>query len=78
MEVVDGTVVAVRVGTLVVGAAGFVFSSASASNSGCSLGTEFWLVDGGTVAGNQSFPAPGGGNETGHSGNGYARITLVE
>ena len=28
--------------------------------------------------GNQSFPAPGGGKETGHSGNGYARITLVE
>ena len=30
------------------------------------------------TAGNQSFPAPGGGNERGHSGNGYARITLVE
>ena len=26
----------------------------------------------------ESMPAPGGGNETGHSGNGYARITLVE
>lgn len=30
------------------------------------------------IAGDKSFPAPGGGNETGHSGNGYARITLVE
>ena len=36
------------------------------------------VTNGQTIAGNQSFPAPGGGNETGHSGNGYARITLVE
>ena len=28
-----------------------------------------------TIAGNTSFVAPGGGNETGHTGNGYARIT---
>ena len=31
-----------------------------------------------TIAGNQPFPAPVGGTETGHSGNGYARITLIE
>ena len=30
-----------------------------------------------TIAGNTSFPAPGGGSETGHAGNGYARITLT-
>lgn len=30
-----------------------------------------------TIAGNSSFPAPGGGNETGHGGDGYARITWV-
>ncbi len=35
-------------------------------------------TNGQTIAGNKSFPAPGGGKETGHSGNGYARITLVE
>ena len=29
------------------------------------------------IAGNTSMPAPGGGNETGHTGNGYARITFV-
>ena len=29
-------------------------------------------------SGNQTFPSPSGGNETGHTGNGYARITLVE
>lgn len=36
------------------------------------------VTNGQTISGNQSFPAPGGGNETGHSGNGYAKITLVE
>ncbi len=30
-----------------------------------------------TIAGNSSFPAPGGGNETGHAGDGYARISWV-
>ena len=30
-----------------------------------------------TIAGNQSFEAPGGGNETGHGGDGYARISWV-
>ena len=30
-----------------------------------------------TIAGNLTFKAPGGNDETGHSGNGYARITLV-
>lgn len=30
-----------------------------------------------TVAGNSPFPAPSGGNETGHTGNGYARITTL-
>ena len=29
------------------------------------------------TAGNASMPTPGGGTETGHSGNGYARITFV-
>ena len=35
------------------------------------------VSNGNTIAGNTSFPAPGGGNETGHAGNGYARITLT-
>lgn len=33
------------------------------------------LTDGELIAGNTSIPAPGGGSETGHSGNGYVRIT---
>jgi hypothetical protein len=34
-------------------------------------------VTGETIAGSQTIIAPGGGTETGHSGNGYARITFV-
>ena len=30
-----------------------------------------------TIAGNLTFKAPGGNDETGHSGNGYARITFI-
>ena len=36
------------------------------------------LVSGSTTAGTSSFVSPTGGNETGHSGNGYARITYVK
>ena len=35
------------------------------------------LESGQTIAGNTSFPSVDGGTETGHSGNGYARITVV-
>ena len=36
------------------------------------------LANAQTISGNQSFPAPtNNSNETGHSGNGYARITPV-
>lgn len=35
------------------------------------------LSDAQNKAGNTSFPAPSGGNETGHSGNGYVRITRI-
>ena len=33
------------------------------------------LTNGETIAGNQTFPSPNGGTETGHPGNGYAIIT---
>ncbi len=36
------------------------------------------LDSGTTTSGGNSFPSPSGGNETGHSGNGYARITKIE
>jgi len=33
------------------------------------------VTNGQTIAGNQTFPKPGGGTETGHTGNGYCIIT---
>jgi len=33
--------------------------------------------DGTTTAGSSSFPSTSGGTETGHSGNGYAKITRL-
>lgn len=40
--------------------------------------TGLQLDSGSTIDGGNSFPSPSGGNETGHSGNGYARITVIE
>ena len=42
------------------------------------LDSSYYLTDAQTIAGNQSFTAPNGSNETGHSGNGYARITALD
>ena len=41
------------------------------------LTSEYYLTDAETIAGNQTFKAPNGNDETGHSGNGYARITYL-
>lgn len=35
------------------------------------------LIESQTIAGNKSIPKPSGGTQTGHSGNGYARITVI-
>ncbi|MBQ2574925.1 MAG: hypothetical protein II575_11930, partial [Bacteroidales bacterium] len=61
------------------GGSGYVYTSATASNypSGCRLNSSLYLTNAQTIAGNTSFTAVGGGNETGHSGNGYARITTT-
>ena len=59
------------------GGSGFVNISANSS----SLPTNYnglTLLSGSTKAGNTSFPSTSGGSETGHSGNGYARITVVD
>ena len=42
------------------------------------LTEEYYLTEASTIAGNASFPAPNGGTETGHTGNGYARITCLD
>lgn len=62
------------------GGSGYVYTSSTVSNypSGCLLNSSYYLTDAQTIAGNQSFPSPtSSGNETGHSGNGYARITPI-
>lgn len=58
------------------GGSGFVNIAANASSRPSGY-TGLQLDSGTTYAGNSSFPSPSGGNETGHSGNGYARITVL-
>ena len=60
------------------GGSGFVNTAASAGNRPSGY-TGLQLDSGTTYAGNQSFPnTAGSGNETGHSGNGYAKITRLK
>lgn len=59
------------------GGSGYVYTSSTASNypSGCLLNSSYYLSNASTTAGNASMPATTSGTETGHSGDGYARIT---
>lgn len=59
------------------GGSGFVWTGENAP-SGYLLGAECYLEEGVTYSGNTSFESPDGGNETGHSGSGYVRITVLE
>ena len=62
------------------GGSGYVYKSDTAANypAGGKLNNSHYLSNAQTIAGNASFPAPGGGNETGHPNNGHVRITLVK
>lgn len=62
------------------GGSGYVYTSSTASNypSGCLLTSAYYLTDAATVSGNTSFVDYSGSTVTGHSGNGYVRITVVE
>lgn len=59
------------------GGSGFVNTSANASSRPSGY-TGLQLDSGTTTDGSSSFESTSGGTETGHSGNGYARITVVE
>lgn len=59
------------------GGSGFVNISANSSSRPSGY-TGLQLDSGTTTAGNTSHPSTSGGTETGHSGNGYARITVIE
>ena len=61
------------------GGSGFVWTTETASSvpSGYSVSTSYYLTNASTTAGNTTFEGPTGVNETGHSGDGYAKITWV-
>ena len=52
-------------------------SNSSADANKYKLNSDYYLESANFYNGNSSFTAPGGGNETGHPENGYARITKV-
>lgn len=62
------------------GGSGYVYTSSTASNypSGCLLNSSYYLTDATTYDGSTSFIGTGGSSETGHSGDGYCRITVLE
>lgn len=60
------------------GGSGYIYTSSTASNypSGCQLNSNYYLTSASTITGNTSFTSPTGSSETGHSDNGYIRITI--
>ena len=62
------------------GGSGYIYTSSTASSypSGCLLNSSYYLTDTTIADGATSFVATDGGTETGHSGNGYARITYTK
>ena len=59
------------------GGSGFVWTGSYAP-ANYYLNSSWYLTDAATIKGNTSFVSPGGTLETGHTGNGYARITCIE
>lgn len=62
------------------GGSGYMYTASSASYypSGCLLNSQYYLENATTLAGNTAFTSPTGTSETGHAGNGYIRITVIE
>lgn len=62
------------------GGSGYVYTSSTASSYpfGCLLNSSYYLTNAITVTGNTAFTSPTGANETGHTGNGYIRITVIK
>ena len=61
------------------GGSGYVYTSSTASSypSGCLLNSSYYLSNAATYSGNTTIPTTSSGTETGHSGNGYARISYL-
>ena len=62
------------------GGSGYVYTASTASQypSGCLLTSDDYLANASTTLGTSSFTSPTGSSETGHSGDGYARITVIQ
>lgn len=61
------------------GGSGYVYTSDSQSSypSGCLLTSSHLLSEASTISGSSSFTSPSGSSETGHSGDGHCRITVL-
>lgn len=61
------------------GGSGYIYTASTASNypPGCLLNESYYLTDAKTIAGNTTITSPAGTSETGHTGNGYVRITVI-
>lgn len=59
------------------GGSGFVWTGKNAPD-GYLLNSEYYLTGASTVDGGTAFTSPDGASETGHSGDGYVRITALE
>ena len=62
------------------GGSGYVYTASTASNypSGCLLNSAYYLESASMIAGNASMPSTTGSTETGHSGDGHIRITVIK
>lgn len=62
------------------GGSGYMYTASSASYypSGCLLNSQYYLENATILAGNTAFTSPTGTRETGHTGDGYIRITVIE
>ena len=62
------------------GGSGYVYTSSTAGNypSGCLLNSSYYLTNASTTDGQSSFISPSGSAETGHTGDGYVRITVIK
>lgn len=59
------------------GGSGFVWTGSNAP-TGYLLDSSYYLTSTSLIGGNSAFTSPTGTSETGHTGDGYARITIVE
>ncbi|EAY07020.1 surface antigen BspA-like [Trichomonas vaginalis G3] len=62
------------------GGSGYVYTESTAKNYPieCKLTPKYYLTEASTTAGNQQITKPDGTTSTGHSGNGFARITVID